>query len=124
VADLQAKDKKGILNRIREKNQREKRYRRHQRSNTATRVTSTTFDLIAIDAGDDTAAHQPHSAYAVYSAAFNNTSSADSPTAKASYQHPLLPLYGLKTSPRLWYQELTKTLTELGLHEVKNAPCL
>lgn len=33
-------------------------------------------------------------------------------------------LYGLKTSPLLWYKELTKTLTELGLQEVKDAPCL
>jgi hypothetical protein len=33
-------------------------------------------------------------------------------------------LYGLKTSPLLWYKELTKTLTELGLEEVKDAPCL
>ena len=33
-------------------------------------------------------------------------------------------LYGLKTSPLLWYKELTKTLSELGLHEVKDAPCL
>jgi len=33
-------------------------------------------------------------------------------------------LYGLKTSPLLWYKELRKTLTELGLHEVKDAPCL
>ena len=33
-------------------------------------------------------------------------------------------LYGLKTSPLLWYKELTKTLTELGLYEVKDAPCL
>jgi len=33
-------------------------------------------------------------------------------------------LYSLKTSPLLWYKELTKALTELGLHEVKDAPCL
>jgi len=33
-------------------------------------------------------------------------------------------LYGLKTSPLLWYKEITKTLKELGLHEVKEAPCL
>jgi hypothetical protein len=33
-------------------------------------------------------------------------------------------LYGLKTSPLLWYKELTKTLKELGLQEVKDAPCL
>jgi hypothetical protein len=33
-------------------------------------------------------------------------------------------LYGLKTSPLLWYKELTKTLTELGLTPVKDAPCL
>ena len=33
-------------------------------------------------------------------------------------------LYGLKTSPLLWYKELTKTLTKLGLYEVKDAPCL
>jgi hypothetical protein len=33
-------------------------------------------------------------------------------------------LYGLKTSPILWYKELTKSLTELGLQEVKDAPCL
>jgi hypothetical protein len=33
-------------------------------------------------------------------------------------------LYGLKTSPLLWYKELTQTLTELGLHEVKDAPCV
>jgi hypothetical protein len=33
-------------------------------------------------------------------------------------------LYGLKTSPLLWYKELTKTLAELGLREVKDAPCL
>jgi hypothetical protein len=30
-------------------------------------------------------------------------------------------LYGLKTSPLLWYKEFTKTLTELGLEEVKDA---
>jgi hypothetical protein len=33
-------------------------------------------------------------------------------------------LYGLKTSPLLWYKEFTKTLTELGLEPVKDAPCL
>ena len=33
-------------------------------------------------------------------------------------------LYGLKTSQLLWYKELTKTLIEQGLHEVKDAPCL
>jgi hypothetical protein len=33
-------------------------------------------------------------------------------------------LYGLKTSPLLWYKEFTKTLTELELQEVKDAPCL
>ena len=33
-------------------------------------------------------------------------------------------LYGLKASPLLWYKELTKTLKELGLQEVKEAPCL
>ena len=33
-------------------------------------------------------------------------------------------LYGLKTSPLLWYKELTKSLKELGLEEVKDAPCL
>jgi len=33
-------------------------------------------------------------------------------------------LYGLKTSPLLWYQDLTKTLKELGLQEVKDVPCL
>jgi hypothetical protein len=33
-------------------------------------------------------------------------------------------LYCLKTLPLLWYKELTKTLAELGLHEVKDAPCL
>jgi hypothetical protein len=33
-------------------------------------------------------------------------------------------LYGLKTSPLLWYKEFTKTLTELGLKPVKDAPCL
>jgi hypothetical protein len=33
-------------------------------------------------------------------------------------------LYGLKASPLLWYKELTKTLAELGLREVKDAPCL
>jgi hypothetical protein len=33
-------------------------------------------------------------------------------------------LYGLKTSPLLWYKELTKSLTELGLQEIKDAPCL
>jgi hypothetical protein len=33
-------------------------------------------------------------------------------------------LYGLKTSPLLWYKEFTKTLKELGLQEVKDAPCL
>jgi hypothetical protein len=33
-------------------------------------------------------------------------------------------LYGLKTSPLLWYEEFTKTLTELGLEPVKDAPCL
>jgi hypothetical protein len=32
-------------------------------------------------------------------------------------------LYGLKTSPLLWYKEFTKTLTEPGLQEVKDAPC-
>lgn len=33
-------------------------------------------------------------------------------------------LYGLKTSPLLWYKELTKMLKELDLQEVKEAPCL
>lgn len=33
-------------------------------------------------------------------------------------------LYGLKTSPLLWYEELTKTLRNLNLQEVKDAPCL
>jgi hypothetical protein len=33
-------------------------------------------------------------------------------------------LYGLKTSPLLWYQELTRTLRALGLTEVPDAPCL
>jgi hypothetical protein len=30
-------------------------------------------------------------------------------------------LYGLKTSPLLWYKEFTKTLTELRLEPVKDA---
>jgi len=33
-------------------------------------------------------------------------------------------LYGLKTSPLLWYKDLTKTLRELELQEVPDAPCL
>jgi hypothetical protein len=33
-------------------------------------------------------------------------------------------LYGLKTSPLLWYQDLTKSLKEFGLQEVKDVPCL
>jgi hypothetical protein len=33
-------------------------------------------------------------------------------------------LYGLKTSPLLWYKEFTKTLTELRLEPAKDAPCL
>jgi hypothetical protein len=33
-------------------------------------------------------------------------------------------LYGLKTLPLLWYAKFTKTLTELGLEPVKDAPCL
>ena len=33
-------------------------------------------------------------------------------------------LYRLKTSPLLWYKDLTKTLQDLGLQEVPDAPCL
>jgi hypothetical protein len=33
-------------------------------------------------------------------------------------------LYGLKEAPLLWYRELTKSLSELGLHPVPDAPCL
>jgi hypothetical protein len=33
-------------------------------------------------------------------------------------------LYGMQEAPRLWYEELTKTLRNLGLHPVKDAPCL
>ena len=33
-------------------------------------------------------------------------------------------LYGLKDAPLLWYKELTKSLTALGLHPIPNTPCL
>ena len=33
-------------------------------------------------------------------------------------------LYGLKDAPLLWYKELTKSLSALGLHPVPNTPCL
>lgn len=46
------------------------------------------------------------------------------------YKHPgmvlqlLRALYGLRRSPRLWQQEFSKTLEELGLHKVSEDPCL
>jgi hypothetical protein len=33
-------------------------------------------------------------------------------------------LYGLKEAPLLWYQDLAKTLQELGLKQIPNTPCL
>ena len=33
-------------------------------------------------------------------------------------------LYGLKTSPLLWYKDLTRTLEELGLRPVPDVNCL
>jgi hypothetical protein len=33
-------------------------------------------------------------------------------------------LYGLKEAPLLWYQDLTKTLLDLGLKQIPNTPCL
>jgi hypothetical protein len=33
-------------------------------------------------------------------------------------------LYGLKDAPTLWYKELTKSLTAIGLRQVPNTPCL
>jgi hypothetical protein len=33
-------------------------------------------------------------------------------------------LYGLKEAPLLWYQDLAKTLQDLGLKQVPNTPCL
>lgn len=33
-------------------------------------------------------------------------------------------LYGLRRSPRLWYNEFTKTLKELGMHQVTGQLCL
>jgi len=36
----------------------------------------------------------------------------------------LIALYGLKTSPLLWYKELTATLLKFGLKPVPNVNCL
>jgi hypothetical protein len=33
-------------------------------------------------------------------------------------------LYGLKEVPLLWYQDLAKTLQDLGLKQIPNTPCL
>lgn len=33
-------------------------------------------------------------------------------------------LWGLKTSPKLWYNNLTTTLEKLGLHRIPGSPCI
>jgi len=62
ITEFEAKNRGGLLNKIREKN---KRYKRH-------RTQPPDSDSIEIDAGDDPVPHQFHETYAVYSSAFNN----------------------------------------------------
>ena len=62
VSEFEAKDRTGLLNKIRNKNKRYKRQRTQPPGS----------DSIEIDAGDDPVSHQSHETYAVYSSAFNN----------------------------------------------------
>ena len=76
ISDYEFKDKKGLLNKIREKN---RRYKKLKTSNPGRKVDS---DSIEIDAGDDPIEHTSHQAYAVFLSAFNH---------QPPYQHyPLL----------------------------------
>ncbi|KAH7563696.1 hypothetical protein BM1_00743 [Bipolaris maydis] len=69
IADFEAKDSYGILNKIREKNRRFKKYKTGDSSRHSEASDS---DSIEIDAGDPLAEHSLHEAYAVFSSAFNN----------------------------------------------------
>ena len=43
---------------------------------------------------------------------------------KGSYLKLLKPLYGLKRSPRHWYEKARKTLLSLGLRPLAHSPCI
>jgi len=81
VSQFEAKDRAGLLNKIRNENKRYKRQRTQQPGS----------DSIEIDAGDDPILHQSYKTYAVYSSAFNNPI-----TSGSSY--PLLHLWVLDPS--------------------------
>jgi hypothetical protein len=66
IAEFEAADTKGMLNKIREKN---RRYKKQKSKVTDKRADS---DSIEIDAGDATADQPLHEAHAVFSSAFNN----------------------------------------------------
>ena len=79
IADFEAKDSRGVLNKIREKNRRFKKYKTRDGSK---HNKASDSDSIEIDAGDPLAGHSPHEAYAVFSSAFNNQ--------RLSQQYPLV----------------------------------
>lgn len=79
VAEFDARDKQGILNKIREKN---RRYKKQKTRDTGKQNHASNSDSIEIDAGDPLTDHTPHEAYAVFSSAFNSQS--------ASQQYPLI----------------------------------
>jgi hypothetical protein len=64
VADFDAKDEKGILNKIREKIRRFKKPKKPQNKDADNQPES---DSIEIDAGDDPADQLPNEAYAIFS---------------------------------------------------------
>lgn len=66
IVQYEVKDKKGILNKIRERN---RRFKKQIGKNTDS---TTESDSIQIDAGDDPSQPLTHEAYAVFSSAFNH----------------------------------------------------
>ncbi|EUC27508.1 hypothetical protein COCCADRAFT_9908 [Bipolaris zeicola 26-R-13] len=79
IADFEARDSRGVLSKIREKN---RRFKKHRTRDGSKHGKASDSDSIEIDAGDPLADHSPHEAYAIFSSAFNNQ--------RASQQHPLI----------------------------------
>ena len=100
----------------------------NQTDNYAATLAARTFrSMMAVAAAFDLEAHQLDAVNAFTNSQLDDTIYCEHPDGFKKQGSCLLlhrALYGLRRSPRLWHNELSKTLTSLGLHTVADEPCL